>query len=88
MHKITVGAKALRAWRKQHQITCAALGKLVGDVAGEQLRKFEKGDRNTLPFTLAVNIAVYTGLPLRVLMNRQQFKVAKLILATLAKDAA
>lgn len=88
MSKPTSGAKQLRKWRKDNRCTLAKLGAKVGDAAGEQTRKWEIGDRPSLPIALAVNISVFTGLPLHLLMTRAQLKVAKLILSTLARGAA
>lgn len=82
------GRERLRRRREEMGLSLAALGEQVGDKAGGQIAKFERGqDDRTLPIPLAVKVSAVTGVPLDCLLTQEQREVARQLCAVVARDS-
>lgn len=69
------GRLTLRKWREDRELSLLKFGDQIADLRGDQVRKFEVGDR-PLPIPLAASIALRTEIPMHLLLTDEQFETA------------
>ena len=77
----------IRVWRKARGLTLGELSDSIGDEGG-QLQRWESGLRSTLPLRLKVALSAKTEIPLDLIVDSDELKLARQLLAVMARDAA
>ena len=84
------GPELLRIWRESQEptVSLVQLGSAVDDKNGDQIGKFERGERKCLPFKLCARLSRYTGIPFDHFLIEEQRETARDVFNVMARDAA
>ena len=87
MARKKTAAERVREWRLREDVTLTDLSKQIGDKGG-QLQRWESGERPTLPLRLKVALSQRTGIPLNAIVDPDEMRLARDLVAVMTRDAA